>query len=73
MMVLYALEGGIYMSFDRTQYNIDYIKANQRQFMLKVNRNIDPDMVAWLESKDNVQAYLKELIRADMEKQKAST
>ena len=61
------------MSFDRTQYNIDYIKANQRQFMLKVNRNIDPDMVAWLESKDNVQAYLKELIRADMEKQKAST
>lgn len=61
------------MSFDRTQYNIDYIKANQRQFMLKVNRNIDPDMIAWLESKDNVQAYLKELIRADMEKQKAST
>ena len=61
------------MSFDRTQYNIDYIKANQRQFMLKVNRNIDPDMIAWLESKDNVQAYMKELIRADMEKQKAST
>ena len=54
-------------------YNISYVKANIRQFMLKVNRKLDPEMVDFLESKDNVQAYLKELIKADMEKQKAST
>lgn len=54
-------------------YNINYVKANIRQFMLKVNRKLDPEMVDFLESKDNVQAYLKELIKADMEKQKAST
>jgi hypothetical protein len=36
--------------------------------MLKVNRIHEPDMVAWLESKPAVQTYLKELIRADMEK-----
>ena len=54
-------------------YNTSYVKANIRQFMLKVNRKLDPEMVDFLESKDNVQAYLKELIKADMEKQKAST
>ena len=52
----------------KIEYNIEYVKQNQRQFMLKVNRKIDPDMVDWLESKENVQAYLKELIRADMTK-----
>ena len=53
---------------NQRQYRIDYVRQNQRQFMLKVNRKIDPDMVDWLESKENVQAYLKELIRADMTK-----
>jgi len=57
------------MGFDRKQYNIDYIKANQRQFMLKVNRIHEADMIEWLEGKKNVQAYLKQLIREDMEKQ----
>lgn len=51
----------------RKQYEIDYIKQNQRQFMLKVNRKLDPDMVEWLEGQPSVQTYLKELIRKDME------
>ena len=57
----------------RKQYEIDYIKQYQRQFLLRVNRKLEPDMVTWLESKDNVQAYLKELIRKDMEESKSST
>ena len=55
------------VSEKRKQYEIDYIKQNQRQFMLKVNRKTDHDMVDWLESQENVQAYLKDLIRKDME------
>lgn len=55
------------VSEKRKKYEIDYIKQNQRQFMLKVNRKTDPDMVDWLESQENVQAYLKDLIRKDME------
>lgn len=55
-------------SESRRQYNLDYVKQFQRQFMLKVNRNTDPEMVAWMESQENVQAYLKQLIREDMEK-----
>lgn len=56
------------MSGNRNQYNIDYVRTYQRQFMLKVNRKTDPDMVAWLESKESVQAYLKDLIRTDMDR-----
>ena len=54
----------------RVQYETQYIRENQRQFMLKVNRKIDPDMIDWLESKENVQSYLKDLIRKDMESSK---
>ena len=56
------------MGKERNQYNTDYVRNYQRQFMLKVNRKNDPDMVDWLESKESIQAYLKELIRKDMER-----
>ena len=49
------------------QYNLEYVKKFQRQFILKVNRNTEPDMVAWLESQDSIQTYIKSLIRKDME------
>jgi hypothetical protein len=39
-----------------------------RVFSLKLTRNNDPEMIAHLESKDNVQGYIKSLIKADMEK-----
>lgn len=44
-----------------------YVQQFQRQFMLKVNRRTEPEIVAWLEEKDSIQTYLKELIRKDME------
>jgi hypothetical protein len=49
------------------QYDLEYIKTFQRQFMLKCNRKTEPELVEWLESKENVQTYLKELIRKDIE------
>ena len=60
------------MAFDKSSYDNEYIKANQRQFLLKVNRIHEADMVKWLESQKSIQTYLKALIRADMEKQSAS-
>lgn len=56
------------MAFDRKAYNGEYLKQNLRQFMLKVNKKTDPEMVAWLEGQESVQTYLKDLIRADMAK-----
>ena len=55
------------------QYNIDYIKQNVRQFMLKINRKTEPELLAWMESQDSIQTYLKDLIRKDMEQHKTST
>ena len=61
------------MTENQKAYNAKYIKENQRQFMLKVNKLLDPEMVTWLESKENMQQYLKQLIRDDMEKHQTRT
>ena len=54
------------------QYKRDIVK----QIKLEMNRNTEADLIAWLDSKRSQQGkaggiagYLKELIRADMEKQ----
>lgn len=43
-----------------------YDAANTKQIHLKLNRNTDAELIAWLESKGNVQGYIKDLIRYDM-------
>lgn len=45
-----------------------YIQRNIRQVKFGLNRKTDADIIAHLESKDNIAGYLKELIRADMHK-----
>lgn len=49
-------------------YDAQYLKQYQRQFVIKVNRKNDPEMVEWLESQESVQTYIKNLIRQDMER-----
>ena len=39
-----------------------------KQFLLKINRFTEPELLEWLESQPNKQGYIKELILADMEK-----
>ena len=43
-------------------------KKNARCFSLKLSRNTDKDIIEQLEKQENVQAYIKRLIREDMEK-----
>lgn len=43
-----------------------YDRANAKQVSIKLNRNTDADILDWLETQDNVQGYVKRLIRADM-------
>lgn len=56
-----------------TKYNPQkkYIKENMRRYALNINRNTDADILEYLEGRDNVQGYLKRLIREDMARQKA--
>lgn len=42
-------------------------KETQRIFAIKVSRLSEKDMVEFLESRESIQAYIKGLIRKDME------
>lgn len=43
-----------------------YDKKNCIQFLMKLNRNTDADIINKLESVDNKQGYIKSLIRKDL-------
>lgn len=45
-----------------------YDRQNTRQYHLKLNRNTDADIMARLDEVDSIQGYIKQLIRADIEK-----
>lgn len=44
-----------------------YIKEKYRRHSIKVHKILEKDMYEHLEKIDNIQQYLKELIRKDME------
>lgn len=43
-----------------------YNKANVKQVKISLNRKTDADIIQLLESKDNIQGYIKDLIRKDI-------
>ena len=47
----------------------DYM-AKVRQVMVKFNTVTEAEELAWLESKGQMQTYIKELIRKDMEQER---
>ena len=51
------------------EYLANYEKENLRQIRLKINRKTEPELLAWIEKQDNIQGYIKELIRKDMEQE----
>lgn len=45
-----------------------YDKTNTKQFILKLNKTTDADIMEKLATVGNMQGYIKELIRQDMKK-----
>lgn len=43
-----------------------YDKAHTKQFLLKLNLQTDADIIDWFADLENVQGYIKELVRRDM-------
>ena len=43
-----------------------YIKENYRRHSIKVHKTLEKDMYEHLEKIDNIQQYIKELIKKDM-------
>ena len=58
--------------FEKTRYDVEYSKNNVTRLFMSFNRN-KPDDIALLDyarTQGNVTAYIKALIRADMESKK---
>lgn len=47
-----------------------YQLANTKQYILKLNKRTDSDVIERLDACENKQGYIKQLIRADMGKGK---
>ena len=47
---------------------IKYEKKNNKRVTVKLHIKYDGDIISHLESKENMTTYIKQLIRADMEK-----
>lgn len=50
--------------------SMKYDATNTKRISLKLNKKTDKDILAKLESVDNMQGYIKGLIRRDMHKEK---
>ena len=48
------------------EYLNNYEKENLRQIRLKINRKTEPELLEWIEKQENIQGYIKQLIREDM-------
>lgn len=46
-----------------------YDALNTKHYGFKFNKKTDADLIAWLDSIENKQSYLKDLIRANMGKE----
>lgn len=55
---------------NKIKRNIEYEKANIKRIYFKLNKNTNQDLIDYLETKENVNKYLRDLIIADMEKKK---
>ena len=58
------------MAFNKSQYDTEYNRTHVRRKFIPFNdQNADDmELLSWLATKDNVAAYVKKLIREDMEK-----
>lgn len=48
--------------------SLKYDADNTKQIKMKLNKKTDADILAHLAEKDNVQGYIKQLIREDLAK-----
>lgn len=54
----------------KLQYNNNYNRNNYRSFSVRFSVNSEEDIINWLEKKNGVKSYLRDLIAADMKKSK---
>ena len=53
----------------KKDYDLTYLKTQCRRIVVLLNKNKDADIIEHLQSKESMNAYLKDLIRKDMMKE----
>lgn len=51
---------------DQKQYVEDYHKQHLKQIRMNLNRKTEPELIDWLDKQENVQGYIKNLIKKDI-------
>lgn len=51
---------------NKVDYNIKYSKQVVKRVVLNLNQNTMADVIEWLDTKDNKQGYVIDLIRKDI-------
>ena len=46
------------------EYQKEWNRKNAKGFYIRLNKKNDADIISWLEDCNNIQGYIKELIRA---------
>lgn len=54
----------------KLEYNIDYVKKNYHRVLLTFNTKYEQEILDYIYSIPNKNAYIKSLIEADMKKKK---
>lgn len=49
-------------------YNDKYQKENIRNVRFKLNRQTDAALIEWIDQQENINGYLKELVKEDIER-----
>lgn len=53
--------------FDKKKYDVEFHKKNYRFFAFKIRRT-ETEIISWIEQQENMSAYIMQLIREDMER-----
>lgn len=51
---------------NKEQYDLNYKRNNVKQFKIALNKKTMADVIEWLDTKDNKQGYVIDLIRKDI-------
>ena len=55
------------MTDEKRAYNKEYDRQNTKMYCIKLNYRTDANLISWLESVNNVQGLIKELLNKELD------
>lgn len=58
------------LTHEAREYIVRYNREHYKRFSIRLRRDSENDVIEWLENMENINGYLKKLVRADMNRGK---